>query len=106
MIVFSEIQRCQLPHSTQVFQKAKTELGQVDRLRVYHLLRAEDPCLHHAAEVRSFFPSPFSGGGSSYGYQRHLGGGQSGGAAFLAGFGAGFFPAPLKFIKIHGNLQI
>ena len=22
---------------------------------MYHLLRAEDPCLHHAAEVRSFF---------------------------------------------------
>ena len=35
--------------------------------------------------------------------QRHVGGGQPGGAGFLYGFLAGFFPAPPK---IHRNLQI
>ena len=35
--------------------------------------------------------------------QRHVGGGQSGGAGFLAGFGSGFCPAPPE---IHRNLQI
>ena len=35
--------------------------------------------------------------------QRHVGGGQPGGAGFLAGFLAGFFPAPPK---IHRTFQI
>ena len=55
---------------------------------------------------RGFFPSPPLRGRvllRPQKPQRHVGGGQPGGAGFLAGFGSGFCPAPPK---IHRNLQI
>ena len=60
----------------------------------------------HPVSIWDVFPSPLLRGRVLLRPpkpQRHVGGGQSGGAGFLAGFGSGFCPAPPE---IHRNLQI